>query len=65
MGFSTFDVTELPDDADEDFIIEFTTRDSKLGISLSEDEAHGIGHALLESVDGNMEQFDGKQASEI
>lgn len=65
MGFSTFNVSELADDADDDFAIEFTTKSSRIGITLSEDEARGVGHALTESVEGDMDSWDGEDASEI
>lgn len=65
MGFHTFDLTELPDDADDAFAIEFTTKHSKIGITLSESEAQGVAHALQDGLDGDMETWDGKNASEI
>lgn len=65
MSFSTFDITELPEESDDDYAVEFTTKESRIGIAMSEDELRGVGKAMLQSVDGDMEEFDGKHASEI
>lgn len=65
MSFHMFDLSELPEEADDAFAIEFQTKHAKMGITLSEDEARGVAHALQDGLDGDLESWDGKHASEI
>lgn len=59
MSFSTFNISELPEESENDYAVEITTSDSKLGILLSETEARGIGQALLDAVDDGVDSLDG------
>ena len=61
MAFSTFNISELPNDADDDFVIEITTRSSKLGVTLSRDEMEAMAHAMAEAAGGEFEDWDGHQ----
>lgn len=67
MSFSTFNISELPEDADDDYAIEFTTKHSKIGITLSEQEARGVGDGLLRTIDEGVDSLgeDGQHVSEL
>lgn len=65
MTFSTFEITELREDAENDYALEFTTGNSKLGILLTEDELVSVGQAMLDSADGDWDRFDGQNVEEI
>jgi len=65
MSYHTVEVTELPEDREEDFQLEIKTSDSLLGIQMSEDEVLGLGQMLVDSAQGDMESFDGAHADEI
>lgn len=65
MSYHSVQVTELPEDVDEDFQVEITTSESLLGIQMSEEEMTALGQTLLDSANGDMESFDGAHADEI
>ncbi len=65
MAFAKFDITELPDDSEDDYAVEFTTANSKLGITLSEGEMNGVSQMMQEAIDGDLDKHDGKNAAEI
>lgn len=65
MSYSTFTISELSDEADDDFAVEVQTSDSRMGILVSEQELEAMGRSMLDSVDGDMDKWDGASAQEI
>ncbi len=65
MVFSTLEISELSEEAENDYCLEFTTSNTKQGILLTEDEARGVGQGLLDAVEDNPSAIDGDSVDEI
>ena len=65
MSFSTFDLTDLPDDAENDYAVEITTADAKLGVALSAQEMRAIADAMQRAADGDMDSWDDQHVDEV
>lgn len=65
MTFHTFSIAELPEDADDDVQLEFTTGDTMLGLNLSETEARAVGEALLDACESGVEDVQAGHVDEI
>lgn len=58
MSFSKFNIDKLAEDAEDDYAVEITTSNSKLGILLSEEEAEGIAHAILQATEDGVDTLE-------
>jgi len=64
MSFSTFEISELPDESDNDYALEIQTAESKLGILVSEQEMKMLSEGMRQTLEGDMSDVDGLEASD-
>jgi hypothetical protein len=64
MSFSTFEISELADESDNDYALEFQTGDSMHGILVTEEELQMLGDGITRTIDGNPEDADGLEVGE-
>jgi len=66
MTISTFEISELSDESENDWCVEITTKDSKHGILLKDAEMRMIGDGIERAVDDdNPELLDNVHASDF
>jgi len=65
MTFSTMEISELSEESENDYALEFTTSDTRQGILLTEEEARGIGEGLLRAIEESPSAIDGDRIGEV
>lgn len=64
MSFSTFEISELSEESDEDYALEIQTGDTMLGILVSEAEMAALADGMQRTIDGSPEDADQLKAED-
>lgn len=63
--FSTFNITELSAESENDYAVEVTTSNSKLGLLVTESELRVLGESMVDVADGGVEAMAEGHVSDI
>lgn len=58
MSFSTFEISELSEESDNDYAVEIQTSDSMHGLLISEEEMRMLGDAIQRTVEDSASAAD-------
>lgn len=66
MAFQTFEISELPEDSENDYALEIQASECKFGVLVTEEELEAMGQAMLDTAqEDKFESYDGKSVDDF